>query len=54
MPNVPRSGRSAGELRPVSLARHAAPYAEGSCLVAFGSTRVLCTASIEDGVPYID
>ena len=51
MPNVPRSGRSAGELRPVSLARHAAPYAEGSCLVAFGSTRVLCTASIEDGVP---
>ncbi len=51
MPNVPRSGRAAGELRPVSLARHAAPYAEGSCLVAFGSTRVLCTASIEDGVP---
>jgi ribonuclease PH len=51
MPNVSRAGRSAGELRPVSLERAAAPYAEGSCLVAFGSTRVLCTASVEDGVP---
>lgn len=28
-----------------------APYAEGSCLATFGSTRVLCTASVEDGVP---
>jgi ribonuclease PH len=51
MPNVIRAGRTAGELRPVSLERHAAPYAEGSCLVSFGSTRVLCTASVEDGVP---
>ena len=51
MPDVIRSGRSAGELRPVSLQRAAAPYAEGSCLVSFGSTRVLCTASVEDGVP---
>jgi len=51
MPNVIRAGRGAGELRPVSLERHAAPYAEGSCLVSFGSTRVLCTASVEDGVP---
>ena len=51
MPNVTRAGRSAGELRPVSLQRNAAPYAEGSCLVSFGSTRVLCTASVEDGVP---
>jgi ribonuclease PH len=51
MPNVIRAGRSAGELRPVSLERGAAPYAEGSCLVSFGSTRVLCTASVEDGVP---
>jgi ribonuclease PH len=51
MPDVIRTGRSAGELRPVSLERHAAPYAEGSCLVSFGSTRVLCTASVEDGVP---
>ena len=51
MPNVSRAGRSAGQLRPVSLERAAAPYAEGSCLVSFGSTRVLCTASVEDGVP---
>ena len=51
MPNVTRAGRAAGELRPVSLERNAAPYAEGSCLVSFGSTRVLCTASVEDGVP---
>jgi ribonuclease PH len=28
-----------------------APYAEGSCLISFGSTRVLCTASVEEGVP---
>lgn len=51
MSEVIRAGRSAGELRPVSLERAAAPYAEGSCLVSFGSTRVLCTASVEDGVP---
>jgi ribonuclease PH len=38
-------------LRVVTLDRGAAPYAEGSCLIAFGSTRVLCTASVEDGVP---
>ena len=46
-----RLGRTADALRPVSLERGVAPYAEGSCLVAFGSTRVLCTASVEDGVP---
>jgi len=51
MPNVTRTGRSASELRPISFERGAAPYAEGSCLVAFGSTRVLCAASVEDGVP---
>ena len=44
-------GRAAHALRPISLERAAAPYAEGSCLIAFGSTRVLCTASVEDGVP---
>jgi len=33
------------------LEREVAPYAEGSCLVSFGTTRVLCTASVEDGVP---
>ena len=38
-------------MRTVTLQRGASPYAEGSCLVAFGSTRVLCTVSVEDGVP---
>lgn len=47
----PRSGRSNDELRPITLERGAAPYAEGSCLVTFGATRVLCTASVEEGVP---
>lgn len=38
-------------MRAVVLERGVAPYAEGSCLVSFGSTRVLCTASVEEGVP---
>ncbi len=46
-----RTGRSNDELRPITLERGAAPYAEGSCLVTFGTTRVLCTASVEEGVP---
>jgi ribonuclease PH len=48
---APRSGRGDNELRHLTLERKVAPYAEGSCLIAFGTTRVLCTASIEDGVP---
>jgi len=46
-----RAGRSNDELRPIKFERGAAPYAEGSCLVTFGATRVLCTASVEEGVP---
>jgi ribonuclease PH len=46
-----RVGRRADQLRPVTLERNAATYAEGSCLVSFGETKVLCTASVEDGVP---
>jgi ribonuclease PH len=46
-----RTSRKLDELRPVTLERNVAPYAEGSCLVTFGSTRVLCTASVEEGVP---
>jgi len=45
------NGRAPLALRPVTILRNAAPYAEGSCLIAFGNTRVLCTASVEDGVP---
>jgi ribonuclease PH len=44
-------GRGAHELRPVSIERGAALFAEGSCLIAMGRTRVLCTASVEAGVP---
>jgi len=48
---APRTSRRDDEMRPVTLERGVAPYAEGSCLISFGSTRVLCTASVEDGVP---
>jgi ribonuclease PH len=46
-----RKGRSPSELRPITFERGVAQYAEGSCLITFGATRVLCTASVEDGVP---
>jgi ribonuclease PH len=46
-----RVQRTPEELRPVTLERGAAPYAEGSCLVRFGRTEVLCTATVEAGVP---
>ncbi len=45
------SGRRADELRAVSIERHYTKHAEGSVLVRFGDTHVLCTASIEDRVP---
>jgi ribonuclease PH len=45
------SKRAAGEMRKVSLERKVARYAEGSCLVAFGETKVLCTASLEERGP---
>ena len=50
-PAAPRTARADDEMRPVTLERGVAPYAEGSCLVSFGATRVLCTASVEEGVP---
>jgi ribonuclease PH len=46
-----RKDRSPSELRPITFERGIAPYAEGSCLIIFGATRVLCTASVEEGVP---
>ncbi|MDQ3997397.1 MAG: ribonuclease PH [Gemmatimonadota bacterium] len=49
--DLPRRGRAPDELRAVTLERRAASYAEGSCLVSFGETRVLCVASVEEGVP---
>jgi ribonuclease PH len=48
---TPRKDRAPSELRPITFERGVAPYAEGSCLIIFGATRVLCTASVEEGVP---
>lgn len=50
--NPPRSNnRQADQLRPVGFVRSFTRYAEGSVLVSFGDTRVLCTASVEESVP---
>ena len=46
-----REGRGPGELRPLDLLPSFVEQAHGSVLVSFGKTRVLCTATIEDGVP---
>jgi len=45
------SKRAADELRAVTLERNVSKHAEGSCLVKFGDTHVLCTASLEERVP---
>src|SRR5476651_2133547 len=44
-------GRSADQLRPVTISRGWLDHAEGSVLVEFGRTRVLCAASFTEGVP---
>ncbi len=50
--SAPRAnGRAANELRPITIQRGYARHAEGSALIEFGYTRVLCTASIEEKVP---
>jgi len=45
------SQRKPDELRPISIERNYTKHAEGSVLIAFGDTRVICTASVEEGVP---
>src|ERR1044071_4772473 len=45
------SQRRPDELRRIAIDRHYTRHAEGSVLVAFGDTRVICTASVEEGVP---
>ena len=45
------SGRVPTEMRPVTLERRFTRHAEGSVLVSFGDTKVLCTASVEERVP---
>lgn len=48
---VRTDGRRHYELRPLRVERGVSEYAEGSCLIAVGRTRVLCTASVQSGVP---
>lgn len=49
---MPRpSGRAANQLRDISFTRQFTRHAEGSVLVSFGDTRVICTASVSEGVP---
>jgi ribonuclease PH len=45
------SGRQPNALRPIQLKRHFTKHAEGSVLVSFGDTQVICTASVEERVP---
>jgi len=52
MPNIERAdGRRPDELRPVTFEAGFAPHATGSVLIRYGSTQVICTATIEPGVP---
>ena len=44
-------GRAEGEMRPVTLTPGVMKNADGSCLAEFGDTRVLCSATVEEGVP---
>lgn len=46
------SNRKPDEMRPVTITRHYTKHAEGSVLICFGDTKVLCNASIEDRVPH--
>lgn len=45
------SGRSAEQVRPIKITRHYTKHAEGSVLVEFGETKVLCNATVDEGVP---
>ena len=51
MTTIRRDGRAPDQLRPVSIERGWSAQAEGSALISFGGTRVLCTASFTNGVP---
>ncbi|MGL4466278.1 MAG: ribonuclease PH, partial [Plesiomonas shigelloides] len=45
------ANRLASQVRPITLTRNFTKHAEGSVLVEFGETKVLCTATVEEGVP---
>jgi len=44
-------GRANDEIRPIKITRHYVKYAEGSCLIEVGDTKVICTASVEEKLP---
>ena len=44
-------GRASDQLRPIKITRNFIKYPEGSCLIEFGDTKVICTASVEEKVP---
>ncbi|HQJ16229.1 MAG TPA: ribonuclease PH, partial [Candidatus Omnitrophota bacterium] len=48
MPRI--DGRAANELRKVTITRNYLKFAEGSCLIELGNTKVVCSASVEDTV----
>ena len=48
---IRNDGREPGVLRPTVIELDTVPYAEGSCLIATGQTRVLCSASVQEGLP---
>src|SRR5690606_12857206 len=50
-PSTRPSGRAADQLRPLAIERGFTRHAEGSVLISFGDTRVLCNASVEERVP---
>ena len=51
---IRNDGRGPGVLRPTQIEMDAVPYAEGSCLISTGNTRVLCAASVQDEVPGVE
>ncbi len=51
MSATPRTTRAIDALRNITFERNAVPYAEGSCMISTGNTRVLCTASVELSLP---
>lgn len=49
---MPRpDGRKPNQLRPIKVVKNYLKHAEGSCLISFGETKVICSASVEEGVP---
>ncbi len=50
-PTVRKDGRTVDQLRPITIERGWSAQAEGSALISFGNTKVLCTASFTNGVP---